>query len=85
MYTPLCWIRRIEKLNATHIFADILIVVTVLIILAFGSNHVIDHGWGEGVVAVNKKTFLDMIGFAIFAYEGVGVILPIMDTTEDES
>jgi proton-coupled amino acid transporter len=37
---------------------------------------------GQGTEAINKALWLDMIGFSVYAYEGIGVILPIMDITE---
>lgn len=30
---------------------------------------------------INTKYFLDMIGFAIYCYEGVGIVLPVLDIT----
>lgn len=66
VYVPLCWIRKIQTLNGSHIFADIIIMMTVLIIVTFGVVHLSKHGWGKEVVAVNHKTYLDMLGFAVF-------------------
>lgn len=31
----------------------------------------------------NKKSYTDGIGYAVFAYEGIGVILPIQDVTRE--
>lgn len=84
IYVPLCWIRKIETFNWSHIFADILIISTILIIITYGLIHLKNNGWGEGVVAVNYNTYFNMIGFAVYSYEGIGVILPIMDTMKDE-
>ncbi len=38
-----------------------------------------------GVELINKKTWLTMIGSAIYSFEGVGVVLPILDVCEDKS
>lgn len=40
--------------------------------------------WGEGVSMINESTWLTMIGSAIYSFEGVGVVLPIMDLCEDK-
>ena len=45
IYTPLCWVRRIEKFNATHIIADVLILATVIIIIVFAILRVNKLGW----------------------------------------
>jgi proton-coupled amino acid transporter len=34
------------------------------------------------VVAVNETGVLTMLGFAIYSYEGIGVVMPIMQSAE---
>jgi hypothetical protein len=46
IYVPLCWVRKIEKFAATHIFADALILITTIVILVYASIQLSDHGWG---------------------------------------
>ena len=36
---------------------------------------------GQGVVALNEDNFLMMVGFSCYAYEGIGVVMPIMQAT----
>lgn len=84
IYVPLCWVRKIEKFNASHIVADVLILVTLITIMIYAGLHVGEAGWGPNIKPINNKLFINMIGFAVFAYEGVGVVIPIMDITEDE-
>ena len=59
-----------------------LIFVTSITILIFASIKVSDKGWGQGTELVNNSTWLSMIGSAVYAYEGIGTILPILDVTE---
>jgi proton-coupled amino acid transporter len=33
------------------------------------------------IVFLNSSKFLNVIGFAIYSYEGIGVILPVMELT----
>ena len=84
---PLCLVRRIEKFAFTYIFADILIFITAITIIVFATIHIKekDYKWGEGVEAINSETWLTMIGSAIYSFEGVGVVLPILDVCEDKS
>ena len=48
--SPLTLIRRIERFAFTYIIADVLILITAIIIVIFASIH-ISHKqlWGEGV------------------------------------
>lgn len=76
------FVRKIEKFSVTYFFADMLILITTFTIMGFSSKYVHDNGWGKGVVLFNKENWLTMIGSAIFSFEGIGVIIPILEVTE---
>jgi proton-coupled amino acid transporter len=80
---PLCLVRRIEKFAFTFLIADILILATIIIITVYACLHVVEQKhWGRGVVPLNTETWLTVIGSAIYSYEGIGVVLPILEVTE---
>lgn len=82
VYVPLCLIRKIEKFAWTHLVADGLIMLTTIVILVYASMHLSDKGWlGPGPL-INSSTWLTMIGSAVYSYEGIGVILPLLEVTE---
>ena len=80
--TPLSYVREIEKFAFSYVIADFLILITTIVILIFSTIKVSNDGWGEEVVAFNSATWLSMIGSAIYAYEGFGTILPLLDVAE---
>jgi hypothetical protein len=52
-------------------------------IIVFGFIKVKDHGWGTDIKLFNEATWLSIIGSAIYSYEGIGVVLPIVEVTEN--
>ena len=83
---PLSLVRRIEKFSFSFIFADALIFITAIAILIFATLRIKEKNWNWGddfVPAINESTWLTMIGSSIYSFEGVGVVLPIMDVCED--
>lgn len=77
LYVPLCWIRKIAVFNKTHLFADIIIVVMLLAVVGYGINHAIVDPPAKGFQPINYSDWVEMIGFAVYTYEGIGVVLPI--------
>jgi proton-coupled amino acid transporter len=80
--TPLCYVREIEKFAFSYVLADILILSTTIVILVYSSIKLAKDGPGEEVELINKATWLSMIGSAVYAYEGFGTILPLLDVAE---
>jgi len=45
IYWPLCMIRRVEKLAVTHLFGDIMILITIVVIFAYSGITIANHGF----------------------------------------
>jgi len=75
-------VRKIEKFAWTHLIADGFILLTTVVILVYTLIHLSENGWGTGNKLINEETWLTMIGSAVYSYEGIGVILPLMEVTE---
>ncbi|KAG1413654.1 hypothetical protein G6F58_007367 [Rhizopus delemar] len=76
---PVCWIRKIARLSYIAILADVFIAFNLVCVLYFTSNQISHNGFGENVILINQKDFGLMIGTATFSYEGIGMILPIVE------
>jgi proton-coupled amino acid transporter len=84
VFTLLCLVRKIEKFAVTHIFADVMIFVTVLIVIVYGIINLKDEGNRiDTIYAVNPETWSASIGFSVFSYEGIGTVLPIYEITKN--
>lgn len=84
MFSLLCFVRKIEVFAATHIFADLMILLAIVTIVSFGTVEIKDHGLKSDVEFFNSKTFTDAIGFSVYAFEGIGMILPVQDITKNQ-
>ena len=74
--------RKIEKFAFFHIFADLAILVGVITITIYAGIELNDNGkFSDKVKLINTKTFLSFVGLAAYSFEGIGIIIPIMETT----
>lgn len=86
IYVPLVLVRKIEKFAGTHLFADIMIFITLVAIITYATVHVenVGHFTTLGFAAINPTLWPNAIGFSVYAFEGIGVILPIMEVTANK-
>ena len=76
IYVPLVMVRKIEVFATTHLFGDIMIFVTVITVCVYAGIEVRDDGWDtKGAQFINSTLWPDAIGFAVYAFEGIGVVV----------
>ena len=86
MFTLLCYVRKLQIFASTHVFADLIVVVTIVIIIIFASMNISRRGSMTMTVPfLNSYSFTDAIGFSVYCYEGIGVVLPIQDVCRDQA
>lgn len=81
--TPITLIRDITKLSLLALLANLFIFIGLITILAYTMLEFIGNNFqpGEGVYFwFNKSEFSLFVGVAIFAFEGIGLILPIQES-----
>ena len=83
IYVPLVFVRKIEKFAFFHIFADVAILVGLITITIYASMHLKDNNgeFSSDTELINTKTFLSFVGLASYTFEGIGIIIPVMETT----
>ena len=62
-------------------FADVIIVVTLIVVLSYAGKEFKDHGSDLNTVSF-MATWTDSIGFSVYAFEGIGLILPVQEITK---
>lgn len=81
--TPITWIRDITKLSLLALLANIFIFIGLITILYFTLTEFFANKFtpGEGIYYIfNQSEFSLFIGVAIFAFEGIGLIIPIQES-----
>jgi len=80
---PISWVRNISKFSFTFLIGNSLILATIIIVTTVLSLRLYDNGsFGPGIVPLNKHEFWSMVGFSCYAYEGIGVVMPIMSACD---
>jgi len=81
---PIAWVRNISKFSFTFLIGNLLIMTTVIVVsISFFLRLVEnDFKFGKGIVAINGNEYWGMVGFSVYAYEGIGVVMPIMEKCE---
>lgn len=80
IFVPLALIRKIQKLSAFALVADLFILIGLVYLyyfdfLTLSANGIADVEW-----VINSKSFPMFIGTAVFTYEGVGLVIPITES-----
>ncbi|KAF9056825.1 amino acid transporter [Rhodocollybia butyracea] len=82
IFLPLSLIRDIVKLSTTALVADAFILVGLVYI--FGSEiSLVSHQGVSDVKMFNPKDFSLFVGTAVFSFEGIGLIVPIVDAMRE--
>lgn len=77
---PLALIRNISKLGSSALIADICILLGLGYIYYYDLVTLSSKGLQKSVVLFNPSDFTLTIGSAIFAFEGIGLILPVQSS-----
>ena len=58
-------------------------IITIAIIV-FACIEISKKPFGENAELINKETFLNVVGFSAYLYEGVGIIIPVRNVTANK-
>ena len=77
--SPVAWVNNIAKFAFTYMLGNLLILLTVVTVSVYCISKIIENNsFGPNLTSYNQDGFWIMVGFAIYAYEGIGVVMPIM-------
>ena len=64
-----------------------MITITLVACLGFGIKEMAEKGGridDIGIEFIQLDTFTSAIGFSVFAFEGIGIVIPIYEISEDK-
>lgn len=79
---PFALVRHIAKLSFAAILADLCILFGIICIIYFTAAELKNVGVGPNISMVNPNSFGLMIGTATFSFEGIGLVIPIVESME---
>ncbi|CEG72992.1 neutral amino acid transporter [Rhizopus azygosporus] len=80
VFVPLAMIRRIQKLSAFALIADLFILIGLVYLYYYDFFTLSQHGIADVEWTINYASFPMFIGTAVFTYEGVGLVIPITES-----
>lgn len=79
-WTGFSWVRDIAKFSFSYLIGNLLLLLTVIVVSVDASTKINSDGIAQGLEPINSEGYLSTIGFCIYAFEGIGVVMPIMQS-----
>ena len=77
--TLIAWVEDIKKFSATFLVGNLLIFATVITVSVYCFWLLNEQGGpGPNIIAYNPDSFWTTVGFAIYSYEGIGIVMPVL-------
>jgi len=81
---PLCWLRSLQVLALPLLMANLILIFSIFWVFYSDLVHIGVEGVSD-IVAFNWSELPIFFGCAVFAFEGIGMILPIMHAMQQPS
>jgi proton-coupled amino acid transporter len=83
VYIPLAWVRKIKHFSVSSLVADVFILLGLGYVLFYHMKVLGEQGISPDILMVNWQSFPLFVGTAIFAFEGICLILPIAESMKE--
>ncbi|KAJ2077994.1 hypothetical protein H4R24_004788 [Coemansia sp. RSA 988] len=81
IYIPISFVRKIKKFASLSMVGNLFILVGLVYLLCYDLWSIYTHGPAE-VVQFNPSKFPLLVGTAAFSYEGISLVIPIVESME---
>ena len=79
---PLVWLQDLKHLALTSLMADAAILFGIITIFAYDLIELKAAGFDSNAKSLRVSTLPLFFGVAVFAFEGIGLVLPVQQTME---
>jgi solute carrier family 36 (proton-coupled amino acid transporter) len=80
---PLAFVRNMSKLGGTAFLSSVIILLGLVYIYYFDISTIAREGVNNTVQQFNPRDFTSTIGSVIFAFEGIGMVIPIQSSMRE--
>lgn len=80
--TVLAWVRNLATFRFTFIFANTLLLLSISIVIYYSAARLSERGLGPNIKLINYNEMFTMLGFSIYTFEGIGVLMPCMQACD---
>lgn len=74
---PFILVRNFAKFSIISLVSSVFILVGLAIVVSYSLTKLVKEGMGDNVVNFNPRDWPLLVGVAVTAFEGIGLILPI--------
>jgi len=80
--TPIAWVQNIARFSFSFFFGNLIVLSAFFIVTWFCAAQIKEQdSLGPNLAALGPET-ATMLGFAAYAFEGIGVVMPILQRCE---
>eukprot|EP00928_Gymnodinium_smaydae_P028507 TRINITY_DN21723_c0_g1_i1.p1 TRINITY_DN21723_c0_g1~~TRINITY_DN21723_c0_g1_i1.p1 ORF type:complete len:609 (+),score=20.45 TRINITY_DN21723_c0_g1_i1:151-1977(+) len=78
---PLVWIRRMKYFAIPSLFGNMFMLCALVAIIIFAGKHMLTRTSSATLQWVNPDSLALSIGTAAYTFEGIGIVIPLYDST----
>lgn len=84
IYTMLSLVRNLAVFSFTFLIGTCLIIITCIFVAIVATGRMISETEiPSGIVFINTSGMMNTLGFTIYCYEGIGIVMPVLATSQN--